>query len=169
MHKVRRYPLCSYIPLNLQPNGISSSTYDNSDDTRDNRHGDRVTGSEWERGMEWKRGRVYESERGRDSCRDLFTNHPFTPHLLCSARHSHGQSISLASCIARVYIILYVLPSTPFVLQCSYQFPTDQTFNTPSDFTVYRNIIHIYTLYILCMCLYVCSAHRHKWWTTTDL
>lgn len=134
---------------------MGSPTYDNSDDTRLPETTDTVIEIVRERGLggrEKEQVREYESERERDSCRDLFTNHPFTPHLLCSARHSHGQSISLASYIALAYIILYVLPSTPFVL-CSYQFPTDQTFNTPSDFTVYRNIIHIYKLCILCMCV----------------
>lgn len=95
-------------------------------------------------------------------------------HRICCARlgHSHGQSISLAACvIARARTILYVL-HIPY----SYQFPADQTFNTPSDFTVYRNTqsslyvcVCLFVRVRVCRCVRVCSAHRHKWWTTTDL
>jgi len=56
--------------------------------------------------------------------------------------------------------ILYVLPLPLY----SYQFPMDQTFNTPSDFTVYRNIIHIhYPLYVfvcVCMRVFICVCVR---------
>lgn len=87
-------------------------------------------------------------------------------HRICSVRFTiHTANLLPSPYIHTIHGTIAVAAATDRV--CLHLFPMDRTFNTPSDFTIHRNLIH--TIMCACLCVCVCSAYRHKWRTTTDL
>lgn len=113
---------------------------------------------------------VRERERVRRLEQDLFTKPPIlytaTSHLLCSVRHSHGQSIHYSPRHMHRCGAAHTFHRCALVTI----FPEDQTvYNAPSDFNAYSERYSTRRSRTRVCVRMMCSAHRHKWRTTTDL